>query len=505
MVVSSKKPEVFKVRPSDLGGIFIAEKVQPRELEDIAGKTTLVTELPIGTTTRKDVDFLGIIPPSKEGDYPKMVELARREWKSIDDVDLRGKVVFMRAELNVPMKKGVISDYSRLETVVETIKTCLERGVEKIYVVGHLGKADGEVVDESRFDPVAKAMQERLGVKVDKLNDCVGPEVERQFRESKAKVVLGENVRFHGGEQTKDERLRTEFAKQLARIVGWREGEKNENLVFVNAGFGLVHRAHASNVGVPLLLPEAVMDRTVEREVKFLLEGVKNPERPLTILLSGIKDEKVKALNSPLVRGADHIVVGSGLVPMLFMPKDDALKVKGLEFQELETWDIAQKMRGELGGKLIVPQDIVVINDASGERRVVDLELDSNGFTNGSLIPEGFRIADVGPKSRKPMKDAVLHSKSLVWFGPLGDPRVANETNQAIVDAAREGNVPIIVGGGDTGEVVNKLKASNVVFLSTGGGASLHVLQFGDAPGLKIQTPVIKGGQVAEFFKQITE
>jgi len=493
-----EKTGIYKIKQLD-SGLYIAEKVEPKELKDIATKTTIITEFPI-TTTRKDVDYLAIMPTSNGDKYRRMMELARREWKSIDDVDLRSKTVFMRAELNVPMKGGNITDYSRLETVVDTIKTCIEKGAERIYVVGHLGKPDGKVVDKLRLDPLAKAMHERLGVAVEKLNDCVGPEVERRFKESKARVVLGENVRFHEEEENND----PEFAKKLARVVGWQEGGKNENLVFVNAGFGLVHRAHASNTGVPMLFPMAVMDRTVEREVNFLLTNIKNPERPLTIVLSGIKDEKIMALDSDLVRGADYVVVGSGLVPMLFMSKEDAMSIPGLEFKKPdETWGTAQKVRKQLGGKLIAPRDIVLINDETKETRVVEIKLGPDGFTKGNIIPEGFRIADVGPDSRKQVTDAVSHSKNLVWFGPLGDPRVANETNQAVIDAAREGNVSIIGGGGDTNEVLKKLNASNVVFLSTGGGASLYVLQFGEAPGLKIQTPVKRDTQVAEFFEKV--
>lgn len=496
MVVATKKTEVFKVRPSGSGKILVAEKVDTPELKEIADKTTVITGLPL-TSARKDVDFLAVTPGSGPGEYPEMAELARREWKSIDDVDLSGKTVFMRAELNVPLKDGVITDFTRLDTVVETARTCLEGGAKKIYVVGHLGKPKGKMVPGLKFDSVAEAMQERLGVAVEKLNDCVGPEAETRFRESKARVVLGENVRFHEGEEKSD----IEFAKQLARVVGWREDGENEGMVFVNAGFGLVHRGHASNRLVASLLPEAVMDRTVEREVKFLLDKVKNPERPLTIILSGIKDEKVLAMDSPLVKGADHVVAGSGLVPMLFMRKEDALKVPGLEFQKTDTWDTAQKVKKQLEGKLVAPKDIVVVNDASGERRVVDLELDADGFVGGGVIPEGFRIADVGPRSRQPISEAVSGSKSLVWFGPLGDPRIANDTNKAVIEAARGGNVPIIGGGGDTNEMLTKLEAPNVLFLSTGGGASLHVLQFGDAPGLTVQTPVEKGSEVDDFFR----
>jgi len=500
------KHKVYRVRPPEEGKkIFQASEVAASELNDITSKTTIVTEIPIPTTTRKDIDYLAITPATDSQGYPRMHELARREWKSIDDVDLRDKIVFMRAELNVPMKSGEITDYSRLDTVSETIGTCLERGARKIFVVGHLGRPKGQVKDELRLDPVAKALKEKYGLDVDKLDDCVGPEAEKKFWESPARVVLGENVRFHPEEEKPKN---DEFAKQLARVVGWREDGENENLVLVNTGFGLVHRPHSSNTIVPTLLPEAVMDRNVEREVKFLLDKVKNPERPLTIVLSGIKDEKILALESPLVKGADHVVVGSGLVPMLFMRKEDALRTcreTNLEFQKEGTWDAAQRVRGELGGKLAIPKDIIVRNDSAGETRNIALQLDADGFVKGDIIPKGFRIADVGPESRDPINTAVSDSKTLVWFGPLGDPRVANESNQAVIDAAREANVSIIGGGGDTNEMLTKLGASNVVFMSTGGGASLHVLQFGEAPALKVQTPIIRGNEVSDFFSEIGE
>ncbi|MFC2162674.1 phosphoglycerate kinase [Candidatus Altiarchaeota archaeon] len=501
----ASKTEIFRIKPSDTGVIHVAERIDPKALGELEKRTRVITELPL-TQYRKDVDHLAMLSPDASGFRP-MMELSAREWKSIDDVDLSGKTVFMRAEMNVPKKDGQISDYSRLDPVADTIKTCIEKGAKKIYLVAHLGRPKGKVVEAERLDVVAKALNERYGIPVEKLDDCVGADVEDKFASSKARVVLGENLRFHPEEEAKDltDPARVEFVKSLARVIGWEEGKPNEDLVFVNAGYGLVHRAHASNTGVAGLLPVAVMDRTVEKEVNFMLNRLKNPDRPMTIALSGIKDEKGEALDSELVLGADHVIVGSGLAPMLFMRKEDAQNVSGLSFQKEGTWDTVQKMKARLGSKLIAPNDLILLPE--GEKDMskaipVEMKPDSSGFVPAGTIPQGYRIVDVGPKSRDKMRESVQQSKSLVWFGPLGDPRVANDTNQSLIDAAKDSQVPIIGGGGDTNEMLKTLGASNVVFLSTGGGASLHLLKFADAPGLSIMTPTEPGNQITEFFKQ---
>ncbi len=380
--------------------------------------------------------------------------------KTVRDVDLKGKRVLMRADFNVPLEDGKITDDTRIRAALPTIKYILEQGASLI-LMSHLGRPKGPDPALS-LKPVAARLSELLGREVKMAPDCVGDEVKAMAEALKpGEVLLLENTRFHKGESKND----PEFAAQLAAL-----GE-----IFVNDAFGTAHRSHASNVGVSQHLP-AVAGFLIEKEIEFLSKATENPEHPYVVILGGAKvSDKIGVIEN-LLGKADTILIGGGMANTFF-------KAKGLEvgdsLVEDEALELARDLMTRAGGKLVLPVDVVAADafDNNANRKVVPVD----------AVEPGWRILDIGPQTVALFKEKLANAKTVVWNGPMGVfemPNFARGTFE-IAHILADLDAVTIIGGGDSASAVNQAGvADKVSHVSTGGGASLEFLEGKVLPGI---------------------
>lgn len=380
--------------------------------------------------------------------------------KTVRDVDLKGKRVLMRADFNVPLEDGKITDDTRIRAALPTIKYILDQGASLI-LMSHLGRPKGPDPALS-LKPVAARLSELLGREVKMAPDCVGDEVKAMAEALKpGEVMLLENTRFHKGESKND----PEFAAQLAAL-----GE-----IFVNDAFGTAHRSHASNVGVSQHLP-AVAGFLIEKEIKFLSKATENPEHPYVVILGGAKvSDKIGVIEN-LLGKADTILIGGGMANTFF-------KAKGLEvgdsLVEDEALELARDLMTRAGGKLVLPVDVVVADafDNNANSKVVPVD----------AVEPGWRILDIGPQTVALFKEKLADAKTVVWNGPMGVfemPNFAKGTFE-IARILADLDAVTIIGGGDSASAVNQAGVANKVsHVSTGGGASLEFLEGKVLPGI---------------------
>ena len=380
--------------------------------------------------------------------------------KTVRDVDLKGKRVLMRADFNVPLEDGKITDDTRIRAALPTIKYILDQGASLI-LMSHLGRPKGPDPALS-LKPVAARLSELLGREVKMAPDCVGDEVKAMAEALKpGEVMLLENTRFHKGESKND----PEFAAQLAAL-----GE-----IFVNDAFGTAHRSHASNVGVSQHLP-AVAGFLIEKEIEFLSKATENPEHPYVVILGGAKvSDKIGVIEN-LLGKADTILIGGGMANTFF-------KAKGLEvgdsLVEDEALELARDLMTRAGGKLVLPVDVVVADafDNDANRKVVPVD----------AVEPGWRILDIGSQTVALFKEKLANAKTVVWNGPMGVfemPNFARGTFE-IAQILADLDAVTIIGGGDSASAVNQAGvADKVSHVSTGGGASLEFLEGKVLPGI---------------------
>ena len=380
--------------------------------------------------------------------------------KTVRDVDLKGKRVLMRADFNVPLEDGKITDDTRIRAALPTIKYILEQGASLI-LMSHLGRPKGPDPALS-LRPVAERLSELLGREVKMAPDCVGNEVKAMAEALKpGEVLLLENTRFHKGESKND----PEFTAQLASL-----GE-----IFVNDAFGTAHRSHASNVGVSQHLP-AVAGFLIEKEIEFLSKATENPEHPYVVILGGAKvSDKIGVIEN-LLGKADTILIGGGMANTFF-------KAKGLEvgdsLVEDEALELARDLMARAGDKLVLPVDVVAADafDNDANRKVVLVD----------AVEPGWRILDIGPQTVALFKEKLANAKTVVWNGPMGVfemPNFARGTFE-IAQILADLDAVTIIGGGDSASAVNQAGvADKVSHVSTGGGASLEFLEGKVLPGI---------------------
>ncbi len=398
--------------------------------------------------------------------------------KTLKDLgDLKGKRVLVRADFNVPLDGTTITDDGRIKAALPTIEELRKDGA-KVILMAHLGRPKGKVVPELSLAPVAKRLSELLGCDVVLASDTYGPDAQTKVAAmNDGDVVLLENVRFNPEETSKDEAERAEYAKKIAAL-----GD-----VFVSDGFGVVHRAQGSNYDVAADLPAAA-GLLVEKEVKALSKATENPERPFTVVLGGSKVSDKLGVIENLLDKADRLVIGGGMVFTF-------LKAKGYEVgTSLLEEDQIDKVKGYIetaeknGVELVLPVDIVVNKGFPAGDTPIDPQV-----VPADQIPSDMMGLDIGPESCKLFHDKIVDSKTVVWNGPMGVfeiPQFANGTRavaQALVDATANGAFTI-VGGGDSAAAVRNLGFPEDGFshISTGGGASLEVLEGKELPGLKV-------------------
>lgn len=391
------------------------------------------------------------------------------EKATVRDIDLKGKKVLMRVDFNVPLKDGEVADDTRIRRALPTIKYVLEQGASLV-LMSHLGRPKGKVVESLRMDPVAKRLSELLGKPVQKLNDCVGDEVEEKVSEMKSgDVILLENTRFHPEEKKND----PEFAKKLARL-----GE-----IFVNDAFGTAHRAHASTVGVAEYLP-AVAGFLMEKELEFLGKALKSPERPFYAILGGAKVKDKIGVIENLSKICDGILIGGGMAFTF-------LKAKGYEIGKslLDTEIDAKSLMEKIEKKILfaLPEDVVVTDDSKGNGKDKIVSVDS--------IPKDMMGVDIGPKTIEKFKETLKNAKMVFWNGPMGIFEVDKfaKGTVEIAKAVAEVKGTTIIGGGDSVSAVKKAGVSDkMTHISTGGGASLEFMEGKVLPGVSALTDKAK-------------
>lgn len=394
---------------------------------------------------------------------------------SIADLKLGGKRVLIRVDFNVPMKDGKITHTARIDEALPTIKYALDQG-GSVVLMSHLGRPKAAPTPEFSLLPVAKTLEQKLGTKVTFLNDCVGPEVEAACASLKpGSVVLLENLRFHGEE---------EGGKGVdpAKVEAFRASLTKLGDVYVNDAFGTAHRAHASMVGVKL--PQRAAGFLLQKELAYFGKALTNPERPFLAILGGAKvADKIQLIENMLDK-VDEMIIGGGMA-YTFKKVSNGMQI-GNSLFDAEGAKIVERVVAkakERNVKLHFPVDYVTA-DAFKEDANVGSATDQSG------IAEGWQGLDAGPESRKRFIEVVNRAKTLVWNGPIGVfefERFAAGTRAIAeaVAAATEKGATTIIGGGDTATAAEKFGIANrVSHVSTGGGASLELLEGKNLPGV---------------------
>lgn len=384
---------------------------------------------------------------------------------SVADVEVKGKRVLLRVDFNVPLEEGRVKDDTRIRAALPTITHLLQRGA-RLILVSHLGRPKGEARPELRLDPVAKRLSELLGQKVRKLDEVVGPEVEKAVQDLRpGEVLLLENLRFHPEEEKND----PEFARKLASLAD----------IYVNDAFGTAHRAHASTAGVASYLP-ASAGFLMEKEVKALGSILTDPAHPFVAVLGGAKvADKIGVLNN-LVEKVDTILFGGGMANTFLLAQgrdvgDSLVDREHLDFAR----EFMQKAR-QRGVRVELPEDLAIAPaDGNGSLRVVDSD----------AVPSGWRALDIGPRTAERYAGVIQRAKTAFWNGPMGvfEKDEFARGSEAVARALAESDVVSVVGGGDSIAVLEKFGlADKVTHASTGGGASLEFLEGRELPGVAV-------------------
>lgn len=384
--------------------------------------------------------------------------------KSVRDIELSGKKVFVRVDFNVPVENGKITDDKRIRETLPTINYLIEQGA-KIILASHFGRPKGQVVEEMRLTPVAVRLSELLNKPVQKVDEAIGENVKAEVAKlNNGDVLLLENVRFYPGEEKND----PELAKQFAELAD----------VFVNDAFGAAHRAHASTEGIAHNLP-AVSGLLMERELDVLGKALSNPERPFTAIIGGSKvKDKIDVINH-LTELADNIIIGGGLAYTFFKAQGHEIGKSLLDESKLDVVLGFIEKAEKLGKKFYLPVDIVVSDDFSADANTQIVDIDS--------IPAEWEGVDIGPKTRAIYADVIKNSKLVVWNGPMGvfeiEPFAGGTREVAEACANTEGYT--IIGGGDSAAAAEKFNlADKMNHISTGGGASLEFMEGKALPGV---------------------
>lgn len=408
---------------------------------------------------------------------------------SIEDLDLKGKRVFIRVDFNVPQDKvtGEITNTKRIEAALPTIKYALDKGAS-VVLASHLGRPNGQVVPKFSLAPVAKKLQELLNLPVKFLSDCVGPEVEAACAAAKpGDVILLENLRFHIEEEGKakdDEGNKIKADKE--KVQAFRVSLTKLADVYVNDAFGTAHRDHSSMTGVQL--PQRAAGFLMNKELKAFDQVLNNPPRPFLAILGGAKvADKIQLINN-LLDNADEIIIGGGMA-FTFKKVIDNVAIGNSLFDEEGAKIVPDLMKKATakGKKIILPVDYIAADKFAADAQ-------TKACTDAEGIPEDWMGLDVGPESTKLFTAAIKRAKTIIWNGPAGVfefPAFEAGTKamaEAIVEVTATGAITVI-GGGDTATAAKKYGADKkVTHTSTGGGASLELLEGKVLPGVAVLT-----------------
>ncbi|KAF0110286.1 MAG: phosphoglycerate kinase [Chloroflexi bacterium] len=381
--------------------------------------------------------------------------------KTIRDIDAKGKKVLVRVDFNIPLKDSIVGDDTRIQAALPTIKYLLDQGAAVI-LCSHLGRPKGGPEEKYSMKPVAEHLAKCLGMKVAFASDCIGPDAESAAKMLKSgEVLLLENTRFHAEEEKNDMGM----AKQLASLAD----------LYVNDAFGTAHRAHASTEGVTHFLP-GVAGFLLEKEIKYLGQAVTDPKKPFVAIMGGAKiSDKIGVIKN-LLSKADTILIGGGMANTFFKAQGYPVADSLVEDEALET---AKTLLKEAGTKLRLPVDLVLADkfDAEAKSRI----------TPAGPVEDGWRILDIGPETVKAYAQVIEGAGTVVWNGPMGVfefPRFAEGT-YGIAKAVAASNAVSIIGGGESVAAIQQSGLANkITHISTGGGASLEMLEGLELPGV---------------------
>ncbi len=391
--------------------------------------------------------------------------------KSIDDLQLKDKRVFVRVDFNVPLDAdSTITDDTRINAALPTIRKLSESGA-KVVLASHLGRPKGEKVPSMSLAPVAPVLAERIGLPVMFLDDCVGENVENSVNSMMSgQIALLENLRFHSGE-TENEPA---FAQALSRLAD----------VYVNDAFGTAHRAHASTHGVAELIPDRAAGYLIEKELEFLGQKTESPERPFIVILGGAKvSDKITVIDR-LLDKADTIIIGGGMAYTFALAQGKKVGDSLCEPDKIDLAKQALKKAEEKGVKFLLPLDYLVTNSLDFANKT----LGDTQIVEGD-IPDGWEGVDAGPKTIEVFAEELSHAKTVLWNGPMGVFEIEGSSKGtfAIARAVAESDALSIIGGGDSVKAIKKSGYSEqVTFMSTGGGASLEFLEGKELPGVSV-------------------
>lgn len=385
---------------------------------------------------------------------------------TVRDADLSGKRVLVRVDFNVPLDGTTITDDTRIRAAVPTIQYILDQKPKAVILMSHLGRPKGERKPDMSLAPVAPALSALLGIDVAFADDCIGKVAENAIASlPEGGVILLENTRYHKGEEKNDPELAAALAKH---------GD-----IFVNDAFGTAHRAHASNVGVAEHLT-AVAGLLMEKEIDYLATAIENPEKPFVAILGGAKVSGKIDVIEALLDKVDKLLIGGGMANTFFAAQGRDM---ANSLVETEALDIARDMIAKGGDKIKLPVDQRIANDFSNdaENKVIEVTED---------VPEGWESLDIGPKTIEAYAQELDGAKTVVWNGPMGVfemPTFAKGTigvAEVLANETKKG-AKTIIGGGDSAAAVEQAGlADKMSHISTGGGASLEMLEGKILPGL---------------------
>ena len=385
--------------------------------------------------------------------------------KTIRDLDVREKKVLVRVDFNVPLKDGKVADDTRIRAAIPTIEYLLENGAAVI-LISHLGRPEGEYKKEYSLKPIAAYLDNLISARVYFSEDCIGETAKIASQAIKyGEVLLLENTRFHPGEEKND----PDMSKELASLAD----------IYVDDAFGTAHRAHASNVGVTSYLPAAA-GFLLEKEINYLDNAIEAPERPFVAILGGAKvSGKIGVINN-LINKVDAILIGGGMANTFFAAQGYKMADSLVEEDVVE---LAKDLILKSGDKLKLPVDVIVGDEFSNHAENKKMAVGD--------VPDGWRILDIGPETIRLFSDIISKSKTIVWNGPMGVfefPVFAQGTFELAKAVADSGGVTIVGGGDSAAAIVESGLSEEITHISTGGGASLQMLEGEELPGLEALT-----------------
>ena len=386
---------------------------------------------------------------------------------TLKDLDVTSKRVLVRVDFNVPLKDGSVANDIRIRAALPTIKYLLENRA-RIILMSHMGRPKGKPDPALKMDCVAQALSSVLGIKVQKIDTCVGPEAEQAAAAlPEGGILLLENVRFYPEETAND----PEFSRQLASLAD----------IYVNDAFGSAHRAHASTAGVAAYLPSA-MGFLLEKEVSIMGRALEEPARPFAAVIGGVKiADKIGVLTN-LLKKVDFLLIGGGMANTFLKAQGLDMGRSVVEDEKLEKALEILKAAGNNGVQLVLPVDLVVAGEISpdAQRQVVPV----------TAVPPDMMALDIGPETAQKYAEIIAPVKTVIWNGPMGvfEQEAFAKGTEAVAQAVA-GVELSIVGGGDSAAAVEKVGvADRITHISTGGGASLEFLEGKILPGIAALT-----------------